>query len=167
LAATVGSVKALLTGDVSNSTVTAAKITGLDTTLGPGTYKFEYWIRHQAAATTTGIKFSVYHTGTVGWIVYNMRYASAGSLQATAAQSQNASTVSGNLVEAWGRRGVSNTANVGPTASIDAANSDALTVIEGLLEITVSGNIELYHASEVAAQTTVKAGTVLLITPVY
>lgn len=39
-----------------------------------------------------------------------------------------------------------------------------LMIIEGLMVVANTGNIELYSASETATSTTVKAGTSLIIT---
>lgn len=155
---------AKLSVDVSNSTVTAAKITGLDLTLGVGTYVFQYFIDYQAALVTTGVKFSVNHTGTVTLFVTNMRYASTGGAAATGAPTQAGNVITGNIHESFSARAKSNAAGMGPTASVDAANSDMLMIIEGLMIVTVSGNIELWHASEVAAASTVKAGSSLIVT---
>jgi hypothetical protein len=53
--------------------------------------------------------------------------------------------------------------DLGPSLSVDTANSDMMAVIDIYLNVTVSGNFELWHASEVAAQSTVSAGTALVI----
>jgi hypothetical protein len=58
------------------------------------------------------------------------------------------------------------TAGWGTTISNDAANADMLIIIEGTMEVTASGNIELWHGSELAAASTVKAGSNLVITKV-
>lgn len=149
----------------ANSTTTAAKITGLDLTLGAGTYVFQYWIRYVSSITTTGVKFSVNHTGTITTFVANARYTSTGGAAATAAATQAGNSATGNLMESFSARAKSTAAGMGPTVSVDTTG-DMLMVIEGLMIVTVSGNIELYHASETAASTTVKAGSSLIITQV-
>lgn len=154
---------AALTSDApANSTTTAAKITGLDTTLAAGTYQFQYFIRYQAGAATTGVKFSVNHTGTVTAFVYNMRYVDAAATASTGAPSQNANASTAQVMGAYSARAKSTAAGVGPTLSVDTLNADMLMVIEGLAVVTASGNLELYHASEVAAASTVKAGSSLV-----
>ena len=60
-------------------------------------------------------------------------------------------------------RAKSATANWGPTVSVDTANSDMLMIIDLKMIVTVAGNLELYHASETAAATTVKAGTDVVV----
>jgi hypothetical protein len=69
---TLMKVVALSSDASANSTTTLAGITGLDVTVGAGTYYFKYIIRYQAAATTTGVKFSVTHTGTVQLSMYQL-----------------------------------------------------------------------------------------------
>lgn len=155
-----------LSADVSNSTTTAAKITGLDKALAVGTYTFRYFIIYQAAATTTGVKFSVNFTGTVTQFVANWYGVDNNALAATAAADQDALAATGQIIFAFAARAKSNAAGWGPTVSVDTANADMLAILEGSMIVTVTGNIELWHASEVAAATTVKAGSNMVITKV-
>jgi hypothetical protein len=154
-----------LSADVSNSTTTAAKITGLDTVCGVGTWLFEYFILYQSAATTTGVKFSCNHTGTVTSFVYDL-YGVDVATTSSAAMSQASNLATGSAFAAFSARAKSTAAGVGPTVSVDSANSDMLMLVSGLAIVTVTGNMELYHASEVAAATTVKAGSALRLTRV-
>lgn len=155
--------KALAADAATNSTVTAAKITGLDHVVGPGIYAFEYWLRYQAAALTTGIKVSVNHTGTVTSFMANTRHInSAATITGAPSQIANASTA-----QPWqgaSARAKSAAAGMGPTLSVDTINADMMMIVEGMMVVTVSGNIELWHASEVAAASTIKAGSMLRLT---
>jgi hypothetical protein len=155
----------VVTADVSNATATPAKITTLDQTLGVGTYQFKYMIRYQSALTTTGVRFSVNHTGTVAFFVATVRWTDASATASTAAPDQDNVQAAGAVTGSFAARAKSTT-GWGTTISVDAANSDMLIIIEGTMEVTGSGNIELYHGSEVAAASTVKAGTNLVITKV-
>lgn len=156
-------VKALAADATPNSTTTAAKITSLDTVVGVGTWQFQYWIRYVTSVITTGVKFSVNHTGTLTAFVDQMRYVDAAATASTGAPSQAANASTGQVMGAYSARAKSAAAGMGPTLSADTTG-DMLIVIEGLLICTVSGNIELYHASETAVSTTVKAGTSLILT---
>ncbi len=158
-----------LQADVSNSTTTAAVITGLTTPTGVGTFIFEYFILYQSAAATTGVKFSVNYTGTVLSFPYVM-YGASADTTATATQTalmdQDVLTTTGGLFEVWAARAKSTAAAVGPTSGSDTLAADMLMFIQGLAIVSVAGNFELYHASEVAAQSTVKAGSALRLTQV-
>lgn len=154
---------ALGSNATANSTTTAAKITGLDWALGAGTYNFRYSVRYQSSIVTTGVKFSVNHTGTITAIMANFRYVSTGGAAATAAATQAGNTATGNLMEGFSARAKSQAAGSGPTVSVDSANADMLMIIEGMLVVTVSGNMELWHASETAASTQVMAGSNLVL----
>lgn len=150
-----------VSSNVNNSTTTGAEITDLNTTLDVGTYWIQIFIRYQSAATTTGVKFGVNHTGT-STLMAQMRYASTGTTATTNAASQN--VTGGEIMEVQATRTKSTTApNMGPTLSVDAANSDMMAIVECYLNVTVSGDFELWHGSEVAAQSTVMAGTAMLI----
>ncbi len=152
-----------LSADVSNSTTTAAAISGMNLAVGVGTWSFLYYILYQAAAITTGVKFSVNHTGTLTAFVANMSYVDAVATASTGAPSQAANASTAQVMGAYSARAKSAAAGMGPTLSVDVAAADMLMVIEGLMVVTVAGNIELYHASEVAAASTVKAGSILLL----
>jgi hypothetical protein len=159
------SIATRLTADVSNSTTTAAKITGLDVALSPGTYVFEYYLNVQAAATTTGIKLGCNFSGTVTTFMYDLFFATADTT-ATATQTANADqdvlTATAGLFEVLAARAKTTTAPM-ITAGVDTINADTLYRITGLMVVTVAGNLELYHASEVAAASTVKAGSSLVV----
>jgi hypothetical protein len=149
-----------LTADAStNSTTTRAAVM---TTKGlpPGKYVFRYWIKYQAAATTTGVKFGINFTGTATF-VGTWIYQTTGGAAATGAALQNTTAGTPNLIEGWSERTLNT--DMGPSISVDTANSDMLAILEGMLIVTAAGDLVLQHASEVAAASTVKAGTTLLL----
>lgn len=154
---------ATLASDVTNATTTAAKITNMDRVVIPGTYSFVYNLLYRSDTTTTGIKFSVNHTGTLTFFVANMRYVDVNTLNSAGAASQAANASTAQIMGAYSARAKSAAAGMGPTLSVDTINVDMLMILEGLMVVTVSGNIELWHASEVATTTTVKAGTNLVL----
>lgn len=146
----------------ANSTTTGVEITGLNTTLTAGTYLFEYFILYEAAATTTGVSFGVNYTGTETVLVGWMEYPGTGTAASTGAASMVASGATGQVHESFGFRAASTTApNMGATVSVDAANTVMMCYINGVLIAADGGDLELWHASEVAASSTVRAGTTL------
>lgn len=147
----------------ANSTTTATEVTGLQATLAAGTYKFEYNVIYQSGATTTGVKMSVNFTGTQTTFVATQRYTGTGAAASTGAASMAGAGATGHVYEAFGRRSPSN-AGWGVTVSVDAANSNMLMVLEGIIVVTVSGDLELWHGSEVAASSQVMAGSSLILT---
>lgn len=149
-----------LAADQSNSTTTPTEVTGLTAVTGVGNYVFEYFLITQSAATTTGQKFSVNHDGTVGAFVYWWSWVDTSATASTAAADQDAVGAAGQVIGAMAARAKS-TAGAGTTISVDTANADMLIVIQGICVVTVAGNMELWHGSEVAAASTVKAGSSL------
>lgn len=145
----------------TNSTTTPASVM-TTTTVGVGTWHFKYLVRYQSGATTTGVKFAVNHTGTVTSFLAQSRWNTTGSAATTGAATQNQAAP--RIYEASSVR-AKDTA-MGPTVSVDALNSDMLCVVEGILTVSVSGSLELKHASEVAAASTVMAGTSLILTKI-
>lgn len=154
-----------LSGDQSNSTTTLTEVTGLSLALPVGTYQFQYAVIYQAAATTTGVRFSVNFTGTVTSFVANVLYGGTSGLNSDAAPDQDQVIAAAAVYNAFTARAKS-TAGWGTTISVDTINADMLTRIDGTMVVTVAGDIELWHGSEVAAASTVKAGSSLVVTKV-
>jgi hypothetical protein len=154
-----------LSADVSSTSTTGAEVTGLQAaSLATGTYVFQYFLRCQSAATTTGFKFGVNFTGTNSVFVVTMRHISTGTTSGVTGITDGANTAA-QLVEGYSARAESTTApNLGPTLGVDSTSSDVVYVIEGILVATGTGDLELWHASEVAGSSaTVKAGSSLIV----
>lgn len=156
-------IKALSSDATVNGTTTLVNITNLAMTLGAGTYYFKYMIRYQTSITTTGVKFAVHHTGTVTAFMANHHFAQELSTAASLAADQATTGGAVGVYSTMAVRATNQTA--GPTASADATG-DMLWVVEGSMIVTVSGDLQLLHASETAANTTVMAGSLLLVTQV-
>lgn len=155
---------ARLASDLANSTTTAAKVTGLDYPVGIGTWLFEYYIYYTTVITTTGLKLGVNHTGTVTMFMYNMRTVTALATAADGLADQDVLTTTGGVVQSWTARAKSTSAPM-ITGGVDTNAGDMMAIIEGIMIVSVAGNIELYSASEVAASSTsVKGGSVLRLT---
>lgn len=154
--------RVLLANDQSNSTVTPTEVAGFSLVTGLGTFRFKYYIRYQAGATTTGVRFSVNHAGTVSMFNAIMRHPTSLATAADANADQDIVTATGGLESIFAARAKS-TAGWGTTLSVDTANADMLCIIEGIMTVTADGEIELWHGSEVAAASTTKAGSVLLL----
>lgn len=152
-----------LTADQSNSTTTPTEVTGLSLPVAAGTYTFKYSIRYQSSATGTGVKYSVNHTGTVAFFVYWNRWVDTSATASTAAADQDAVAAAGQVMGAMAGRAKS-TSGLGTTISVDTANADMLLIVEGLMEVTVAGDLELWHGSETAAATTTKTGSSIVLT---
>lgn len=153
-----------LSADVSNSTTTGAKLTDLDTTLAVGNYHFKYVINYHVAASTTGVKFGVNFTGTKTRFAAQMEMPNTGLTAIATTHDQQTST-DPQIMGVNATRNLSSTApDLGPIQNTDSATADMLTIIEGHIVVTVSGDLQLYHASEIAASTTVKQGSGLILT---
>lgn len=155
---------ALLASDFTNSSVTPAEVTGLSLVTGLGTFYFRYMLRYQTAATTTGIRLSANHAGTVSWFTQNLYWVDNSATASTAAADQDAVGAAGQVLGAMAAR-VKSTAGLGTTISVDTANADMMAILEGICEVTVDGELELWAGSEVAASNAViKTGSMLVLT---
>lgn len=154
-----------LESDQSNSTTTPTNVAGIEFPCGLGIWVFEYYIIYRATATTTGVKFDVNHDGTVTSFVWNQRWVDLSATASTAVPDQDNVGAAGHVVGSFASR-AKGTAGRGVTLSVDTADADMLMIIEGVAVVTVAGNIELWHGSEVAAASTVRGGTGLRLTKI-
>ncbi len=155
-----------LSGDAaSNSSATLVEITGLNKTVAAGTYTFKYYVRYQSSALTTGVRFAVNHTGTVSTFLWNWRFSDVSATAATAAADQDGIIAASHVQAGFASRAKSTTTR-GTTLSVDTINADMFVIIEGMMIVTGSGDLELWHGSENAVSTTVKAGTSLVLTKI-
>lgn len=155
----------VLAATQANSTVTPAVVTNLTKAgIVAGTYLFKYWVCYRAAATTTGIEMFVEFTGTVSRLVSTWYTLTTGGAAATGVADQ-ATTATAQMLEGKGQR-VKNAAS-GPTQGVDSANADQFAVVEGLMIVTATGDLQLKFRSEVAASAvTMMEGTSLTLTKV-
>jgi hypothetical protein len=153
-----------LSADVSNSTTTAAKVTGLDLACGAGTWLWEYFLVFQSATSTVGPKLSVNHSGTVTTFLQQEMYLSGLTVDSTGVIDQD--VVVPQVMAGMAKRVKDATGTMIVTAGVDTINADTLIQITGLAVVTVAGNLELWHASETATATTVKANSILRLTKI-
>lgn len=139
----------VLASDSSTITGTALTTVMTITAVSAGRYHFRCVLVYQTTATTTGIDVAVNHTGTATQFVAEHRFASTGQTAATAAASETANNAAGNTYEAQGTRTLNSAIGAG-TVSVDAANTDMLSTIEGFLVVSVSGDLQIKLAAETA-----------------
>jgi hypothetical protein len=151
-----------LGSDAVNSTTTPANVAGLEAPCAVGTWIFEYFLLMQSALTTTGHRLSVNHDGTVTDFVAQVMWP-GGTTAAADTPDQDFVAAGGQLLSGFYARAKS-TAGWGTTLGVDTAAAHVLYTITGMLVCSVAGNIELWHGSEVAAESRVKAGSSLRLT---
>lgn len=132
--------------DITGVTQTAVMtITGL----GVGRYRFSAMLIYQTTATGTGIDVAANHTGTTTQWVCEHRFASTGVASTTAAATEAAAGATGATYEAQGNRTKNAIIGAG-TVSVDAANTDMMSIIEGFFVVSVSGDLQILMAAESA-----------------
>lgn len=145
----------LTAGATTTSSTASAFMT--TTGLAVGTYTYKYKVVYESNALTGGIGWGVHHTGSEtqalasAWIVGVTATVGRADQDAATAQS-----VYGNS-----QRLMSTTS---PQAfeGVDAVDRECLLIIEGILEVTISGDLVLYISSEDNASTiTVHENTTL------
>ena len=159
----------LLGSQHSISSTTATKVTGLDITLEAGTYTFQYYIIEQSATVTVAPLYALNFTGTVTtqkwWFQYADLSATLLAAIGTVAHDVTTSTLGFQMAQANDDFGttVPDMHPFATTNAVQTTNTDILVMITGLLEVTVQGNLELWHGSETATATSVEVGSSLVV----
>lgn len=148
-----------------NSTTTPTEVADLTCALTAGTYEFRYSLIYQSGATTTGIRLSANFDGSTTKFVQNMRWVDNSATASTAAADQDAVGAAGQVMGAMAGRAGS-TAGLGTTISVDTANADMFAILEGQMVVSTSGNLELWHGSDVAAISSLMVGCGLVVTKI-
>lgn len=155
-----------LTSDHAISSATATKMTSLDTTLEAGTYQFTYMLIMQSSATGTGLAFGLNFTGTAANRAFLLRYPSTGTTANTGVADDVGASLTGQIHESNPQTAFSTTTGNLNFTGVATTNANILGVVEGTIEVTASGDLQLYHGSEGAVSTTVKQGSSLVVTRV-
>lgn len=152
-----------LSGDQSNSTTTPTEVTGLTMPTGVGTFMFDYCLVLQSAATTTGHKLSANYDGTASPFVAHLMWQSGVSAASDDVVDQDHVAAAAGTISGFSARAGS-TAGWGATTDVDTANANVLYFLKGIMVVTAAGNLELWHGSDAAAASTIKAGSSLRLT---
>ncbi len=151
--------------DVTASTA-LTKVTVLDMPLVAGTYYFQYPVVYRSNQISNGIRLAVNYTGTNGAFVWWWRWADVLATASSAAPDQDQIIAAGAVQGSFASRAKSSTTR-GTTLSVDTINADMFVMVEGVFIATGSGNLELWHGSELATAgytTSVMPGTSVIIT---
>lgn len=148
----------VLTSDATANSTTTIAVVMTTTGLPIGLYRYRYDIWCLSAATSTAHKFNVDYTGTVTTVTYHLFAPSAGVTAATGVIDQEINATTGQV---WSHQSTRiDATTLGPYTDTDATTVIHY-VIEGVMDVSTSANLTLGHASEVAASSTVKRGTML------
>lgn len=138
-----------LTADTADQTSVTPAVIMTTTGVGAGTWYFKYILIYQTAATTTGIRLNVNHTGTVGQFQSDMWFPDTSATAATGVGKGLATAATGATYSSFPERAINTTtfASVG----VSAANVDIPVYVEGIIVVTATGSLELKLGTEIAA----------------
>ena len=156
-----------LSADHAISATAATEVTGLEIpNLQPGSYVASYYLLVQSATTTVGFGLGINFTGTAANPRIFLRHPTTGASAATGVADDVANVLTGSLVEGRAAQAYSTTAPNMLNTGVATVNSDCFVQITVLITVTAAGNLELWHSSETATSTTVKAGSCVVVQPV-
>lgn len=149
----------------SISSATATEVTDLTIALEAGTFTFKYWLIVRTATTTVGAHFGINFTGT-GAPRMHFRFAdqTVNLLAETHIMDDQGSMGAGFIVGMASSIETTTAPNMGSTVGMSATATDILCFIEGMIVVSVAGDLELWHGSETATATSVEVGSSLVVT---
>lgn len=144
-----------LGSDYTNNSTTGTEITGLQFGgLVAGTYLAKWYLFVRSAATTTSFKFGVNYTGTVTRMMNMAQFPSAGVTAATGTMHDANNATTGQVLAYANSTTETTTApNLGPWVGVTNANNNHRIMVETLVVVSDSGDLELWAGSEVASST--------------
>lgn len=151
------------------STIAATEVTGLKVAgVIAGTYVFEYILIVQSATATVSPMYGVNFTGTSAVRKMRMEYSDAGADLLTATNKASAvGTTAVGFHMSQSVTAFSTTApNMGHIGGVGTINADTLVTIKGILVVTATGDLQLWHGSETATATSIMANSALILTKV-
>jgi hypothetical protein len=137
-----------LTANSADITVTTPTVVLTTTGVGAGWWMFKYILLYQSSLATCGIGLCVNHTGTTGKFSAGWRHFD-GSSAGSSGSGDNISTAAAGGVVGGYVETVKNTVSVA-SVSVTAINADVQAILEGFVEVTASGDLELKLRSELA-----------------
>lgn len=143
------------------ASVTGTEVTDLQfSSVDPGQYVVTYYLKCQSSATGTGIGTGINFTGGLNDLTAIRREATTGTTQATGVIDDVSNTGLGQLYEARATKTLSTTSpNMLNTGGFATANADCLVIIELLIDVSSTGDLELWHSSETANNTSISPGS--------
>ena len=146
----------------ANALVTSTTNVVVMTTTGvvPGSYKFQYTVIFQTSVATTGVGFMIGHSGTVGNFAARMSHVTNQGTTTDAISESNTNTVNLGSMEA--KHGSTINGLIGSlTEGVDLANADILMVIEGIVVVTATGQLELGMRGQTTSEIRILADSCL------
>jgi hypothetical protein len=154
----------------STSSTTPDEVTGLTMNIEAGTYIFDYRLIVQSATITVGPQFNFNFDGTTTkarwWFVYADLSSTLLAAIGTMAHDTSTSTLGFQMAKAEDDMATTAAGNMGPVAttnSVQTTNTDIMCQITGIIVVSTSGNLELWHGSETATATSVEVGSSLVV----
>jgi hypothetical protein len=151
----------------SVSSTTGTKVTGLDMTLEAGTYQYKYDLLIQQATSTSdapqfGINFS---TGTAAVKAHGLRFWDATTAITAAVHiMDNIGIKTAGFIDGMVSNAYTTTApDMGTTIGVAATGVNIYCIIEGIIVVTVQGNLELWRAAEATNASTTEVGSSLTV----
>ncbi|MEX1997846.1 MAG: hypothetical protein WEA04_04205, partial [Candidatus Andersenbacteria bacterium] len=163
-----GSTTKFLNTQHNIASTTATEVTEISTGLTAGTYVFKYSLRVQSSATGTGLGFGINYTGTATSLVATEYHLGTGTAASTGTLDDTATGAGAEqIIEGAATRAESTTSpNLNVLTGVAAADVDNYVTIEGVIVVSDSGDLELWHNSEGAVTTRVMTGSSLIVTQI-
>lgn len=154
----------------SISSTTPTKVTDLDMAIEIGTYIFDYRLIERSATVTVAPQYNFNFTGTTTkarwWFQYADLSATLLAAIGTVAHNTSTPTLGFQMAQAEDTEATTAVGNMHPFATTNAVQTvatDLLVAIKGIIVVSTTGNLELWHGSETATATSLEVGSSLVV----
>lgn len=126
-----------------------------------GTYAFTYYLQAQSSSAAVGLRFALNFTGTAtgSWM---LSYPSTGTAANTGI-ADDAGATTGQIQEAMSSKTFATTAGNMGNAGVATINTDIQHQISGVVVVTATGSLDLYHGSSTTTNTSTSVGSSLVL----
>ncbi|HEY5443802.1 MAG TPA: hypothetical protein VIJ87_04880 [Pyrinomonadaceae bacterium] len=148
----------------SISSTTGTVVSDLTMALEIGTFLFTYTLLVRSATATVGPMVGVNFTGTGNPRQIAYWADNTAALTDETYGMSNQGSKSFGFIAGMADSTKSTTAPaMGSTVGVKTTATDTLMIVQGIIIVTVAGNLELYHSSETASATSVEVGSSLMV----
>jgi len=148
----------------SISSTTGTVVPDLTIALEIGTFLFTYTLLVRSATSTVGPMVGVNFTGTGNPRQIAYWADNTAALTDETYGMSNQGSKSFGFIAGMADSTKSTTAPaMGTTVGVKTTATDTLMIVQGIIIVTVAGNLELYHSSETATVTSVEVGSSLMV----
>jgi hypothetical protein len=135
---------------------------------GAGTYRAEYLLLMQSSATSNGYKIGVNVTANLTTLKCTAKHPTTGTAATSGVGDDVAAVLTGSMLDVLGTTSSASTTapNLGPSTGVAVVNTNILVEVSCVIVTSGAADLEVWHGSEAAVATTMKANSIAVVTTI-